>query len=54
MPDPAHIPEDKLEAAYLESLHNPIGAKPISDASNLCMKNGEQFAEDEPNHPCCG
>ena len=26
--DPACIPEDKLEKAYLESLHNPIGMKP--------------------------
>lgn len=38
VPDPAHIPEDKLEAAYLESLHNPIGAKPISDVAKKGMK----------------
>ena len=29
--DPACIPEDKLEKAYLESLHNPIGMKPLSE-----------------------
>ena len=29
--DPPCIPEDKLEEAYLESLHNPIGMKPLSE-----------------------
>ena len=31
VPDPACIPEDKLEDAYLESLRNPIGMKPLSE-----------------------
>ena len=31
VPDPDYIPEDKLEAAYLESLRNPIGMKPLSE-----------------------
>lgn len=31
MPDPPHIPEDQLEAAYLQSLHNPIGMPPLSE-----------------------
>jgi len=31
VPDPDHIPEDQLEAAYLESLHNPIGMQPLSE-----------------------
>ncbi len=29
--DPPCIPEDKLEEAYMESLHNPIGMKPLSE-----------------------
>ena len=29
--DPPCIPEDKLEEAYLESLHHPIGMKPLSE-----------------------
>lgn len=29
--DPAYIPEDKLEQAYLESLRRPIGMKPLSE-----------------------
>ena len=32
VPDPDYIPEDKLEAAYLESLRNPIGMKSIPSA----------------------
>ena len=31
VPDPDYIPEDKLEDAYLESLRNPIGMKPLSE-----------------------
>ena len=30
VPDPDYIPEDQLEAAYMESLHNPIGMKPVT------------------------
>ncbi len=30
VPDPAYIPEDQLEAAYMESLHNPIGMQPVT------------------------
>ena len=29
--DPPYIPEDQLEAAYLESLRHPIGMKPLSE-----------------------
>ena len=31
VPDPAFIPEDQLENAYMESLHHPIGMQPLSE-----------------------
>ena len=31
VPDPAFIPEDQLEAAYRESLDNPIGMPPVKE-----------------------
>jgi len=32
--DPDHIPEDKLEEAYLESLANPIGMPPLKELAH--------------------
>ena len=29
--DPPFIPEDRLEEAYLESIRNPIGMKPVTE-----------------------
>ena len=31
MPDPAYIPNDRLEAAYRESLDHPIGMQPVKE-----------------------
>ena len=34
VPDPPHVPEDKLEEAYLESIHHPIGMDPLDKLAN--------------------
>ena len=36
--DPAYIPEEELEAAYMESLHNPIGMKPVTELAHKGSK----------------
>lgn len=38
VPDPDYIPEDQLEAAYMESLHNPIGMPPVSELAHRGSK----------------
>lgn len=38
VPDPDYIPEDQLEAAYMESLHNPIGMKPVTELAHKGSK----------------
>ena len=38
VPDPDYIPEDQLEAAYLESLRNPIGMKPVTELAHKGSK----------------
>ena len=34
VPDPDCIPEDQLEAAYLESIRHPIGMKPVTELAH--------------------
>lgn len=38
VPDPPCIPEEELEQAYMESLHNPIGMKPVTELAHAGSK----------------